>query len=271
MIVGRNISKKFRIPSEKRNTVFEEVVAFVKGKKRYEEFWALKNVSFEVEAGEIFGITGPNGSGKTTLLAIIANIIYPDEGEIIVNGRITPILALGVGFNPELTARENVYLYGALMGMKRKKMKEKYEEVFEFAELKRFENMKLKNFSSGMYARLAFSTAVATEPDILLVDEVMAVGDMEFQRKCIDEINKLNDNGTTIVFVSHDVETVRSLCGRAMFLNKGEVIEIGDAEEVVNAYLDFVGDLHKHDVRQYIKIVQKQKQNRNVRTRGGAK
>lgn len=243
MITGRNISKKFRIPTEKRDTLFEEVVAFIKGKRKYEEFWALKNVSFEVEEGEIFGITGPNGSGKTTLLGIIAGIMYPDEGEMTVKGKITPILALGVGFNPELTARENVYLYGALMGMKREKMKEKYEEVFEFAELRRFENMKLKNFSSGMNARLAFSTAVATEPDILLLDEVMAVGDMEFQRKCMDEINKLNNNGTTIVFVSHNVEAVRSLCGRAMFLNNGEVMAIGDAEEVVNAYLNFVGGI----------------------------
>ncbi len=243
MITGRNISKKFRIPSERRNTLFEEVVAFVKGKRRYEEFWALKNVSFEVKEGEVFGITGPNGSGKTTLLAIIAGIIYSDGGEIIVNGRITPILALGVGFNPELTARENVYLYGALMGMKREKMEDKYEEVFEFAELRRFENMKLKNFSSGMNARLAFSTAVATEPDILLLDEVMAVGDMEFQRKCMDEINKLNNNGTTIVFVSHNVEAVRSLCGRVMFLNNGEVMAIGDAEEVVNTYLNFAGGI----------------------------
>jgi len=241
MITGRNISKKFRIPSERRNTLFEAVVAFVKGKRRYEEFWALKNVSFEVKEGEVFGITGPNGSGKTPLLAIIAGIMYSDGGEIIVNGRITPILALGVGFNPELTARENVYLYGALMGMKREKMEDKYEEVFDFAELRRFENMNLKNFSSGKNARLAFSTAVATEPDILLLDEVMAVGDMEFQRKCMDEINKLNNKGTTIVFVSHNVEAVRSLCGRAMFLNNGEVMAIGDAEEVVNAYLNFAG------------------------------
>jgi ABC-type polysaccharide/polyol phosphate transport system ATPase subunit len=240
MIIGRNISKMFRIPSERRNTLFEAVVAFVKGRRRYEELWALKNVSFEVKEGEIFGITGPNGSGKTTLLEIIADIIYPDEGELIVNGRITPILALGVGFNPELTARENVFLYGALMGMKRGRMKDKYEEVFEFAELKRFENMKLKNFSSGMNARLAFSTAIATEPDILLVDEVLAVGDIEFQRKCMDEINKVNKNGTTIVFVSHSVEAVRDLCARAMFLDNGEVMAMGDAEEVVNAYLNYV-------------------------------
>ena len=243
MIIGSNISKKFRIPSEKRNTLFEAVVAFVKGSRRYEEFWALKNVSFKIEAGEIFGITGPNGSGKTTLLGIIANIIYPDEGELMVEGRITPILALGVGFNPELTARENVYMYGALMGMKREEMDKRYEGIFEFAELRRFENMKLKNFSSGMNARLAFSTAVATEPDILLVDEVLAVGDIEFRKKCMDEINRLNKNGTTIVFVSHDVAAVKDLCERAMFLNNGEVAAIGDANEVVNSYIDFVGRL----------------------------
>jgi ABC-type polysaccharide/polyol phosphate transport system ATPase subunit len=233
----------FRIPSERRNTLFEEIVAFVKGRRRYDEFWALKNVSFEVKEGEIFGVTGPNGSGKTTLLGIMANIICQDEGELIVNGRITPILALGVGFNPELTARENVFLYGALMGMKRGRMEDKYSTIFEFAELKRFENMKLKNFSSGMNARLAFSTAIATEPDILLLDEVMAVGDMEFQKKCMDEINKLNNNGTTIVFVSHDVEAVRNLCGRAMFLNNGEVVAMGDAAEVVDTYLNFVGKI----------------------------
>jgi ABC-type polysaccharide/polyol phosphate transport system ATPase subunit len=242
MIIGRNLSKMFRIPSERRNTLFEAVVSFVKGRRRYEEFWALKNVSFEVKEGEIFGITGPNGSGKTTLLEIIANIIYQDEGELIVDGRITPILALGVGFNPELTARENVFLYGALMGVKRGRMEEKYEEVFEFAELKRFENMKLKNFSSGMNARLAFSTAIATEPDILLVDEVLAVGDIEFQRKCMAEINNVNKSGTTIVFVSHSVEAVRDLCERAMFLDNGAVIAIGDAEEVVNTYLKSVAE-----------------------------
>ncbi|MEA3487970.1 MAG: ABC transporter ATP-binding protein [Euryarchaeota archaeon] len=239
MLVGRNVSKKFRIPLERRTTLFEEVVAFIKGGRRSEELQALRNVSFEVKTGEIFGIIGPNGSGKTTLLGIIANIIYPDEGELIVEGRITPILALGVGFNPELTAKENVYLYGALIGMEKEELKSKYEGIFKFAELKRFEAMKLKNFSSGMNARLAFSTAIATEPDILLVDEVLAVGDIAFQIKCMNEIKKLNENGTTIIFVSHNIEAVRSLCERAMFLNNGEAVEVGDVAEVVNTYLDF--------------------------------
>ncbi len=239
MLVGKNVSKKFRIPIERRTTLFEEVVAFMKGSRRYEKLQALRNVSFEVKTGEIFGIIGPNGSGKTTLLGIIANIIYPDEGELIVEGRITPILALGVGFNPELTAKENVYLYGALVGMKKGEIKSKYEGILKFAELRRFEAMKLKNFSSGMNARLAFSTAIATEPDILLVDEVLAVGDIAFQIKCMDEIKKLNENGTTIIFVSHNIEAVRSLCERAMFLNNGEVVEVGDVAEVVNTYLDF--------------------------------
>jgi len=239
MLVGKNVSKKFRIPIERRTTLFEEVVAFMKGSRRYEKLQALRNVSFEVKTGEIFGIIGPNGSGKTTLLGIIANIIYPDEGELIVEGRITPILALGVGFNPELTAKENVYLYGALVGMKKGEIKSKYEGILKFAELRRFEAMKLKNFSSGMNARLAFSTAIATEPDILLVDEVLAVGDIAFQIKCMDEIKKLNENGTTIIFVSHNIEAVRSLCERAMFLNNGEVVEVGDVAEVVDTYLDF--------------------------------
>jgi len=187
------------------------------------EFWALKNVNLSVRKGEVVGITGPNGSGKSTLLKIIAGVIYPDEGKVEVLGRVTPILELGVGFNPELTALENVNLYGVLMGMSKKKIERKSEEIFKFAELEKFRNMKLKNFSSGMYARLAFATAVATEPEILLVDEVLAVGDTSFQKKCIAKIRELKNNGTTMVVVSHSVDLLCEISDKIYLLEKGNL------------------------------------------------
>ena len=223
MIKLENVSKKFRIPSEKRYTLFEEVVSFITGKRNYVEFWALKNVNLSVRKGEVVGITGPNGSGKSTLLKIIAGVIYPDEGKVEVLGRVTPILELGVGFNPELTALENVNLYGVLMGMSKKEIERKSEEIFKFAELEKFRNMKLKNFSSGMYARLAFATAVATEPEILLVDEVLAVGDTSFQKKCIAKIRELKNNGTTMVVVSHSVDLLCEISDKIYLLEKGNL------------------------------------------------
>ena len=221
MIEVDRVSKKFKLPTEKRYTLFEELLAFLKGKRDFVEFWALKDVSFKVRRGEVFGITGPNGSGKSTLLKIVAGVLQPDAGRVHVEGKVTPILELGVGFNPELTAKENVYLYGIIMGMSRDGVKKKMEEIFRFAELEKFKNLKLKNFSSGMYARLAFSTAIATEPDILLIDEVLAVGDSSFQKKCIEKIRELKGNGTTMIVVSHSVELLRSVCDRIAFLENG--------------------------------------------------
>jgi ABC-type polysaccharide/polyol phosphate transport system ATPase subunit len=168
-------------------------------------------------------LLGPNGSGKSTLLKIIAGVIYPDEGRVEVLGRVTPILELGVGFSPELTALENVNLYGVLMGMSKKEIERKSEEIFKFAELEKFRNMKLKNFSSGMYARLAFATAVATEPEILLVDEVLAVGDTSFQKKCIAKIRELKNNGTTMVVVSHSVDLLCEISDKIYLLEKGNL------------------------------------------------
>ncbi|MEM2030705.1 MAG: ABC transporter ATP-binding protein [Archaeoglobaceae archaeon] len=236
MIKAEGVSKKFKIPTEKRCTIFEEIVAFIKGRRDFVEFWALKNVSFTVENGEIFGIIGPNGSGKSTLLKILAGVLFPDTGTVKVEGKVTPILELGVGFNPELTAEENVYLYGVIMGMKRNEIKSKAEEIFRFAELEKFRKMKLKNFSSGMYARLAFATAIATEPEILLIDEVLAVGDINFQKKCIEKIKSLNKNGTTIVLVSHSPELIVELCDEALLLESGEIKAIGEPERVVEVY-----------------------------------
>ncbi len=221
MIRLENVSKKFRMPSEKRYTLFEEIVSFITGKRDYTEFWALRNVNLSVRKGEVVGITGPNGSGKSTLLKIIAGVIYPDEGIVEVKGKVTPILELGVGFNPELSAIENVYLYGVLMGMSRRDIERKSEEIFKFAGLERFRKMKLKNYSSGMYARLAFATAIATEPEILLIDEVLAVGDVDFQKKCIAKIKELKENGTTMVIASHSVDMLREVCDKIYCLNNG--------------------------------------------------
>jgi len=221
MIRLENVSKKFRIPSEKRYTLFEEIFSFITGKRDYVEFWALRNVNLSVRKGEVVGITGPNGSGKSTLLKIIAGVIYPDEGIVEVKGKVTPILELGVGFNPELSAIENVYLYGVLMGMSRRDIERKSEEIFKFAGLERFRKMKLKNYSSGMYARLAFATAIATEPEILLIDEVLAVGDVDFQKKCIAKIKELKENGTTMVIASHSVDLLREVCDKIYCLNNG--------------------------------------------------
>ena len=226
MIRLENVSKKFRIPLERRSTLFEEIVSFITGKRDYTEFWALRNVNLSVRKGKVVGITGPNGSGKSTLLKIVAGVIYPDEGTVEVRGKVTPILELGVGFNPELSAIENVYLYGVIMGMSRKEIERKSEEIFRFAELERFRKMKLKNYSSGMYARLAFATAVATEPEILLIDEVLAVGDASFQRKCIAKIKELKENGTTMMIVSHGIEQLKEVCDKIYYLENGIISEL---------------------------------------------
>jgi lipopolysaccharide transport system ATP-binding protein len=239
-IVVDNVSKKFKIPHEKKTTLFQNVVGLVRRQFAYEEFWALKGISFSVEQGEVFGIIGRNGSGKTTLLKILANVLYSESGSVTMNGRVAPFLELGVGFQPELTAAENVYIYCCVLGMSRKEAKSKYDDIFDFAELRRFESMKLKNFSSGMYLRLAFSTAIHTNPDTLLIDEVLAVGDEAFQQKCKDKMQEFKRQGKTIVFVSHALDAVESLCQRSLLLDDGRIISIGKTEEVIGDYLEML-------------------------------
>jgi len=236
-IIVDNISKKFRIPHEKKNTVFQHIVGLIKRQFNYEEFWALKDVSFEVNKGEAFGIIGRNGSGKSTLLKILAKVLYPDSGSVSLDGKVASFLQLGVGFQPELTARENVYIYSSILGLGRKQVNRIYDEIFDFAELKKFENMKLKNLSSGMTVRLAFSTAFHAVPDTLLIDEVFAVGDESFRKKCRDKMDQFKAEGKTIVFVSHTLNTVKELCQRSMLLNEGRIITMGDTEKVINDYL----------------------------------
>ena len=239
-IIVDNISKKSRIPHEKKTTVFQNIVGLVKRQFDYEEFWALKDVSFEVNKGEALGIIGRNGSGKSTLLKILARVLYPDSGSVSLNGKVASFLELGVGFQPELTAKENVYIYSSILGFSRKYVDRIYDEIFDFAELKKFENMQLKNFSSGMYIRLAFSTAVHANPDTFLIDEVFAVGDEAFQKKCQDKMRQFKAEGKTIVFVSHDLDTVKLLCQRSMLLNEGQIVTTGDTEKVINAYLSLL-------------------------------
>lgn len=236
-ITVENISKKFSIPREKKTTVFQNIVGLVKRQFDYEEFWALKNIGFEAKEGEALGIIGRNGSGKSTLLKILAKVLYPDSGSITLKGKVASFLELGIGFQPELTAQENVYLYSSILGLSRKQVDRIYEEIFDFAELKKFENMKLKNFSSGMYMRLAFSTAIHAVPDILLIDEVFTVGDEPFQKKCQNKINEFKAEGKTIVFVSHHLAMVKQLCQRSILLNEGQIVTMGNTEKVINDYL----------------------------------
>ncbi len=244
VIVVKNLSKRFKIPLEKRTTVLENLVGIVQGRRVYNEFWALRNISFSVKKGETLGIIGENGSGKSTLMKIIAGVLYPDKGEIHVKGRIAPFLELGVGFQGDLTARENVYLYGSILGMGKKEMDGKYDDIIDFAELKPFENMKIKNFSSGMYARLAFATAVATEPDILLLDEVLAVGDEKFQMKCREKMMSFKKEGATIILVSHSLDAIQSMCDRAILLEHGDLKISGNVWEVGDLYRGDMGVKH---------------------------
>jgi ABC-2 type transport system ATP-binding protein len=232
-----NVYKDFVLPHEKRTTVKSAFTGlFRKHKKGSEEQHALKDISFEVKKGEFFGIVGRNGSGKSTMLKILAGIYQPSNGNVQTVGKLVPFIELGVGFNPELTGRENVFLNGALLGFSRKQVQEMYDEIVQFAELERFMDQKLKNYSSGMQVRLAFSLAVRAEADILLVDEVLAVGDADFQRKCFDYFRRLKRNNKTVVFVSHDMSAVREYCDRAIFIEKSELIMEGASNKIATAY-----------------------------------
>lgn len=232
-----NVSKRFRIPHEKRRTVYDNIIGAMTGKSyNYEVFEALKGVSFKVQKGETFGIIGQNGSGKSTLLKVLAGVLTPDSGSVKVIDRVAPFLELGVGFQPELTAIENVYLYGSIMGITHKEMDSKIESIFDFAELNKFRDTKLKNFSSGMYARLAFATAISTDPDVLLIDEALSVGDESFQQKCSEKIEAIKQKGKTIVFVSHDLNSVKKLCNRCLLLDQGLMLNVGNTEHVMEEY-----------------------------------
>ncbi len=233
----KNISKTFRIPHEKMSSLRGTAVNLFRS-GGYEEFKALDDVSFEVKKGEFFGIIGRNGSGKSTLLKILANIYQPDKGKIKIDGMVSPFLELGIGFNPELSGRDNVYLNATVLGMTKRQIDEKFNSIMQFSELERFIDQKLKNYSSGMSVRLAFSVAIHANRDILLMDEVLAVGDSNFQQKCLEEFNKYKKKGKTVILVSHDILTIQQYCSRALVLKDGGVDFIGNAEDAGSFYIN---------------------------------
>jgi len=232
----RGVSKSFRLPHENHSGLKQKILSVGKGKKGYETQEVLKDISFDIQKGEFFGIVGRNGSGKSTLLKLISGIYSPNEGKIDINGILTPFIELGVGFNPELTGRENVFLNGALLGFSRQEMLDMYDEIVEFAELERFMDQKLKNYSSGMQVRLAFSIAIRANSDILVLDEVLAVGDASFQKKCYDYFTSLKQQQKTVVLVTHDMNAVKMYCDNAIMIEDGKIVERGTPEEISQAY-----------------------------------
>lgn len=230
------VTKQFLIPHEKDNTLFGKLNGFIKKKLTYEELLALRDVNLTIEKGEFMGIIGPNGSGKTTLLKVMAGIISPTEGIVHVNGRIAPLLSLGTGFESELTARENIFLSGSIMGFSKKEISDKMHDIISFAELDRFIDMPLKNYSSGMYSRLAFAMALHTKGDVYLIDEIFSVGDEAFQKKCVRLFREIRKEGKTVIYVSHNLDSIRKLCKKAILLDAGRIEMEGRADEVVKAY-----------------------------------
>lgn len=259
----KNVSKNFRLPHERADSVKSLFInPFNKKRGKFEVQHALRDISFDIPKGEFFGIVGRNGSGKSTLLKIIAGIYQPNKGKVTVNGRLVPFIELGVGFNPELTGRENIYLNGALLGFSEKEVDAKYSAIVEFAELDRFMDQKLKNYSSGMQVRLAFSVAtVLAESDILLIDEVLAVGDADFQRKCFEYFKMLKKSKKTVIFVSHDMSAVREFCTRALLINDNRIVEMGTADSIARKYSElFIGVPEETD--KPVKKIEKVDENR---------
>ncbi|MCX6245745.1 MAG: ABC transporter ATP-binding protein [Bacteroidetes bacterium] len=231
-----NLSKSFMIPHKISDTFRERLIHF-EWKKKYFLLEALKDISFEVRQGEFFGIIGSNGSGKSTLLKILAGIYTPDRGKLTINGEVSPFLELGVGFNPELSGRDNIFLNATILGLSGREIRSKFDSIVDFSEMERFIDQKLKNYSSGMQVRLAFAIAIHANRGILLMDEVLAVGDASFQKKCLEVFNRYKNDGKTVVLVSHDIATVGRSCDRVMLLRKGEIARTGNPEEVCSEYL----------------------------------
>lgn len=232
-----NVSMVYRLATEKIDNLKEYAIKFLKRKLKFRNFHALRNVSITVKQGESLGLVGRNGAGKSTMLKIIAGVLEPSSGTVKINGTIAPLINLGAGFDMNATAKENVFLNGAILGYSKKQMKEKYERIVEFAELETFMNVPLKNFSSGMLTRLGFAIAVDVNPDILLVDEILAVGDEPFRKKCFQRINELKEAGTTYIIVSRDISQIRRLCTNAVWLKDGSIQMLGEANAVCDAYL----------------------------------
>ena len=236
MIEVKNVSMSFRLSQDRIQSIKEYLVTLAKGKLKYKEFWALKNVSFTVRPGEVLGIIGRNGAGKSTILKVISGILKPTEGSVSVRGNIVPMLELGSGFDFDLTGRENIYLNGSILGYSSHFLDEKYDEIVSFSELGEFIEMPIRNYSSGMMMRLAFSIATVVNPEILIVDEILAVGDEAFQRKSRQRMLELMGGGTTVLFVSHNLEQIRQMCDRVLWLDHGQIKMLGETKEVCDAY-----------------------------------
>ncbi len=257
------VFKTFKIPHNKINSVRGAFVNALKDND-YEKFNALNEVSFEIRKGEFFGIIGRNGSGKSTLLKILAGIYRPDKGKIKINGLVSPFLELGIGFNPELSGRDNIYLNGTVLGLTKKEIDERFDDIVAFSELKRFIDQKLKNYSSGMSVRLAFSVSIFANREILLMDEVLAVGDSNFQKKCIDVFRKYRDTNKTVVLVTHDIGVIRKYCDRAMLLRNGKVVEYDNVDKVCDAYVSKnISEEARQEIEEQERIKKKELERKN--------
>lgn len=255
IIEFNKVSKRYRIQETKYRTFREDVTNLARrvvGRKPVEQdggyIWALRDVDFAVEDGEVVGIVGPNGAGKSTILKILSQVTYPTKGTVHVGGRFIALIELGAGFHPELTGRENIYMNGIVLGMKRREIDRKFDAIVEFSELEGFIDMPVKRYSSGMFVRLAFSVMIHVDPEILFIDEVLAVGDFMFRDKCLRKMREFRDMKKTLIVVSHDRRMIENLCEKAMFLHKGRLIEFGDTQKVLNTYYKYSDKLKREEV-----------------------
>ncbi len=230
------VSVQYRIPSERIGTFKEYIIRFLQRKIHFNSFWALHDVNLSINRGEVFGIIGNNGAGKSTLLKVVSRVLRPTEGRVVVYGKIAPLLELGAGFHPELTGRENIYLNGSLLGYSRSEMDECYQSILDFSELHDFIDAPVRNYSSGMYARLGFAVATAHQPQILIVDEILGVGDESFQHKCANRIAQYRENGATILMVSHSMTSIQEMCQRVAWIHHGKLEMVGEPAQVIAAY-----------------------------------
>lgn len=238
MIILKNVSMKFNLGVEKDNSLKMIFINLFtpRKKKKKDYFWALKDIDFRINKGDVVGIIGANGAGKSTLLKVVSGVYKPTTGTVEVNGKISPMIELGAGFDAELTARENIYLNGAILGYSKEFLEEKFEEIVEFSELREFLDVPIKNFSSGMVAKLAFSISTIVDPEVLIVDEILAVGDIKFQEKSKNKMMSMIEGGTTVLYVSHSTESIKQLCNKVIWLDHGKIVKIGEANEVCDEY-----------------------------------
>lgn len=238
MIILKNVSMKFNLGVEKDNSLKMIFINLFtpRKKKKKDYFWALKDIDFRINKGDVVGIIGANGAGKSTLLKVVSGVYKPTTGTVEVNGKISPMIELGAGFDPELTARENIYLNGAILGYSKEFLGQKFDDIVEFSELKDFLDVPIKNFSSGMVAKLAFSISTIVDPEVLIVDEILSVGDIKFQEKSKNKMMSMIEGGTTVLYVSHSIDSIKELCSKVIWLDHGKIVKMGDTKEICDEY-----------------------------------